>query len=75
MMCRVNAIWDAEASVWTATSNDVPGLVAEAATIEGLLADIRALIPDLLELNGVAHDGRIDVALTAERNEAFELAA
>ena len=28
----VKAIWDHEVSVWVATSKDVPGLVAEAAT-------------------------------------------
>ena len=32
----VKAIWDQEVSVWVATSKDVPGLVAEAATTEEL---------------------------------------
>lgn len=74
MRCLVKAEWDAEARVWVATSDDVPGLVAEADTIEGVLDDIRALIPDLLELNGIAHDGRIRVDLTAARNDAIEVA-
>ena len=75
MTYHVQAVWDAEAAVWVATSDDVPGLVAEASTLEGLLDDIRALVPDLLELNRVPHPARIDVALTAERSEAIELAA
>ena len=32
----VKAIWDQEVSVWVATSEDVPGLVTEAATAEEL---------------------------------------
>ena len=74
-LCRVNATWDPEAAVWVATSDDVPGLVAEASTIEVLLDDLRALIPELLELNCGGRPERIEVALTAERSEAIELAA
>jgi hypothetical protein len=69
---RVKAAWDPEAAVWVAASHDVPGLVAEAGTIEGLLADLRALIPDLLDLNCGGRPARIDVALTAEQSEAIE---
>ena len=75
MTYHVQALWDAAASVWVATSHDVPGLVAEAPTLEGLVDDIRALVPDLLELNRVPHPARIDIALTAERSEAIEMAA
>lgn len=72
---RVTAEWDADAGVWVAASDDVPGLVAEAETIEGLIDDLRALIPDLLDLNGVPHPARIAFALVAGRVEAIELAA
>ena len=30
---EVKAEWDAEAKVWVATSNDLPGLVTEAETV------------------------------------------
>ena len=53
MEFTVKAIWDAEASVWVAESDDVPGLVTEAETLEALLAKLRVLIPELLEANGV----------------------
>lgn len=33
----VNAMWDAEASAWVATSDDVPGLATESASFESLL--------------------------------------
>lgn len=75
MLYHVKADWDAEAGVWVAASDDVPGLVAEAATLEGLLDDIRALVPELLALNGAGGEGRIDLTLTAERSEAIGRAA
>ena len=49
----VRAEWDPEASVWTATSDDVPGLCAEAATLEELTAVVLDLVPELLVANGV----------------------
>lgn len=48
----IRAEWDDEAEVWVATSDDVPGLVAEAATTEALLSKLHVLIPELLEANG-----------------------
>ncbi len=49
----VRAIWDSEANVWVAESDDVPGLVTEAPTPQALVAKLRVLLPELLELNGV----------------------
>jgi predicted RNase H-like HicB family nuclease len=54
MKITVSALWDAEARVWVATSEDVPGLATEAPTVEALRAKIETMIPELLELN----DGR-----------------
>lgn len=50
---QVHAEWDDEASMWVATSNDVPGLVTEAPTLEALLGKLRIMVPEMLELNGV----------------------
>jgi len=49
---HVSAFWDSEAEVWVATSDDVPGLATEAETVELLLAKLRIMIPELLELTG-----------------------
>jgi hypothetical protein len=49
----VSAEWDAEAGVWVATSDDVPGLATGADTFEALAAKLRVMVPELLELNGV----------------------
>jgi len=49
----IRAHWDADAAVWWAESEDIPGVVAEAATMEALIADLRSLVPELIKLNGV----------------------
>ena len=51
----VRADWDPEAEVFVATSEDVPGLVAEAPTPKTLMAKLDALIPELLALNLPPH--------------------
>ncbi len=53
----VQAKWDPEAGVWVALSDDVPGLVAEAASLDDLFSELQELIPALLELNGMK-DGK-----------------
>jgi len=47
----VRAEWDEKAEIWVVTSDDVPGLVAEADTAEVLLAKLHVLTPELLEAN------------------------
>ena len=47
----VHANWDPEAGVWVATSDDVPGLATEAATLEALTQRLLTFIPELLEAN------------------------
>jgi hypothetical protein len=49
----VNLIWDSEASVWVATSEDIPGLVLESGSLDALIERVRFAAPELLELNGV----------------------
>jgi predicted RNase H-like HicB family nuclease len=53
MDLTVRATWDAEASVWVAESDDVPGLITEADDLEALMGKLRVMIPELLEANGV----------------------
>jgi len=50
---KIHADWDDEASVWVITSDDVPGLITEAATQEEVRLKLKAMIPELLELNGL----------------------
>ena len=47
----VNLIWDDEANVWVATSEDIPGLVLESGSFDALLERVRFAVPELLTLN------------------------
>ena len=51
MKLIVKAVWDAEAKVWVAESENVPGLATEADTIEALTSKLHDMIPELLMLN------------------------
>jgi predicted RNase H-like HicB family nuclease len=68
----VHAEWDDEAAVWVATSDDVPGLVTEGATLELLVEKLRMMVPEMLELNHVLPAEQAAVApfrVLAERLE------
>lgn len=54
MRCRINFLWDAEASVWIATSDDVPGLI-EGSSFDGLLERVKQTVPELVRLNGTGN--------------------
>jgi hypothetical protein len=47
----VRAHWDADAAVWWADSDDIPGLTIEAGTLAKLEDDVLAIAPELLKLN------------------------
>jgi hypothetical protein len=59
----VHADWDAEAGVWVARSNDVPGLTTEAASFGALVIKMKTLVPELLEANGATMDQCVDFEL------------
>lgn len=63
----VRAEWDDEAQVWVATSDDVPGLVTEADTLESLSVKLESLIPELLDLNGFPNGEEVPFELLARK--------
>ena len=66
----VKFLWDDEASVWVATSDDIPGLVLESGSIDALIEKVRFAVPELLEMNHISKTSRIH--FLAERYlEAF----
>ena len=71
----VRADWDEDAGVWVADSDDVPGLATEASTVESLVAKLKQMIPELLELNGVPGQGQVAFELLIRRFETAERAA
>ncbi|HEY5047605.1 MAG TPA: DUF1902 domain-containing protein [Rhizomicrobium sp.] len=67
---EIHAVWDAEAKVWTAYSDDIPGLVTEAETWDGLIARASAAAKELLVLNNVPHDSQVELRFSAQQTEA-----
>jgi predicted RNase H-like HicB family nuclease len=76
MVYRILAHWDAEAGVWWAESIDVKGLVAEADTLEELVADLREVVPELLSLNHGIDPLReaTEITVLADRTESLQIA-
>lgn len=66
----IDARFDPEASVWLATSADVPGLVVEADTWPAMIDEVRLAIPDLIELSDLRTD---KISLTFKVEEHLDL--
>lgn len=49
----VDLYWDADAYMWMAISEDVPGLVLESNDKDVLVERVKLAVPELLELNDV----------------------
>lgn len=67
----IQARWDGEASVWLATSSDVPGLVVEAETWPAMIEEVRVVLPELLEVSGERGD---KLSLTFKAEEHLDVA-
>lgn len=70
MNLTVNVIWDADAGVWVAESEDVPGLVLESGSFDALVERLRYAVPEMLELNG-AEKGPMQLNVVSERRVAI----
>ncbi|HTQ77031.1 MAG TPA: DUF1902 domain-containing protein [Burkholderiales bacterium] len=66
----IYANWDDEAKVWVATSEDVPGLITEAASLNELVPKLKVMIPEMLDANGYGEtDDDIPFRLKMELQE------
>ncbi|WP_462325389.1 DUF1902 domain-containing protein [Desulfoplanes sp.] len=74
---EISASRDSEAKTWIATSDDVPGLCAEADDLERLIEIVKSLAPELLVANGVIADepGDIPLNVIAQREELTRVVA
>ena len=70
---KVFAKWDQEAQVWVAESEDVPGLITEAPTVEALLAKLNVLIPELLEENDGELTPEIPISVMWETTQTVRI--
>ncbi len=60
---KIIAVWDDEAKVWVAHSRDVLGLAIEAPTQDELVRKLEVVVPELIELNGLASDVHVPIEL------------
>ncbi len=65
---NITVMWDAEAAVWVATSEDIPGLVLESGSLDALTERVRNAVPELLALNG-GTPPEASLCLRSERHE------
>jgi predicted RNase H-like HicB family nuclease len=69
----VKATWDPEASVWVAESEDVPGLITEADTLEALQRKLPGIIQDLLEADDDGEEIEVPIELVAHASSRVTL--
>jgi hypothetical protein len=48
---KVNFLWDEDAAVWVASSDEILGLVLESGSLDALMERVRYATPELLGLN------------------------
>ena len=68
MQILVEAHWDEEAGVWTASAVGDIGLVTEADTIEALQRKLASMVPDLL---GDNHPGPFEIELVTHSRQTI----
>ena len=66
MHCKVKLLWDNEAAVWLATSDDLPGLALESGSCDALIERVKYIVPELLDMNDIKVDF-CDVNFVADR--------
>ena len=69
---NIKLVWDNEAKVWMATSDDIPGLILEEESADKLIQRVIIAAPEIIELNGV--DKRQDFYFHCNRHERVSLA-
>ena len=72
MELLIRLTWDPEAQVWTAESDDVPGLVLESGSFDALIERVRFAVPELLELNGTT-PAPVQLRMVSERCERLAM--
>ena len=66
MKCVINVVWDNDAEVYIAMSDDIPGLVLESGSFDALIEKVRFAAPELLALNSPKAE-EIDLKFVSER--------
>lgn len=69
----VNLLWDEEAAVWVAASEDIPGLVLESGSLDALIQRVLFTAPDLVALNNTGEQQQFSICFKSERHEKVYL--
>ena len=68
MNVRIKLLWDNDAAVWIATSEDLPSLTLEAGSCDALIERVKYTLPELLELSDIKTD-YCDLNFISERRD------
>lgn len=77
----IRAEYDPEAHVWWVADSDVPGLAADAETLESLASKAGSMLGDLLEIHSdkIVDDSRLSgphrIRMIAHHEHSFDVAA
>ena len=77
----IRAEYDPEAKVWWTADSDIPGLAADAETLEGVAAKAGAMLADLLEIHRdrIVDQARLAgphrIRIVAHHEHLFDVAA
>ena len=66
--CIVKLLWDPEAAVWIATSDDIQGLVLESGSLDALIERVRFAAPEILALNNNVYE-ELSICFISEGHE------
>ncbi|MBR1476937.1 MAG: DUF1902 domain-containing protein [Lachnospiraceae bacterium] len=67
----VNFLWDSEANVWIALSDDIIGLALESESLDKLMKRVELAVPELLELNSQAPAKNLEFKCNLRRQLAY----
>lgn len=62
----INIVWDNDAEVYIATSDEIPELVLESGSFDALIEKVRFAAPELLKLNNPQAE-IVDLRFVSER--------
>ncbi|MBQ6775643.1 MAG: DUF1902 domain-containing protein, partial [Synergistaceae bacterium] len=68
MECKIKLFWDSDAAVWSATSDDLPGLALESGSFDALVERVKYIMPELLEIENIKVD-YCDLNFVSERRD------
>jgi hypothetical protein len=64
---HIHVSYDPDADIWWAESDDLPGLVSESPTFNGLVDRVSAVVPELLALNSQPVHGEVTLKFSTTR--------